>query len=62
MPVLGARGGQIEERIATIVREQHRIAEHKGELVDTDVWVGGVMQVGAEPSVVETGIWVLGTG
>ena len=35
----------VEERIAAIMRETRRIADHKGELVDTDVWVGGVMQV-----------------
>ena len=35
----------VEERIAAIMRKTRRIADHKGELVDTDVWVGGVMQV-----------------
>lgn len=34
----------VEKRIADVDREMHRIQNHKGKLVDTDVWVEGVLQ------------------
>jgi hypothetical protein len=33
-----------EKRHKVLERELKRIARHKGKLVDTDVWVAGVLQ------------------
>ncbi|NDD92990.1 hypothetical protein EBZ37_13025, partial [bacterium] len=32
------------EKVRSLQQERKRIADHKGKLVDTDAWVGGVMQ------------------